>query len=156
MLLRATDESLRWFPSKIDWWLRLLLISLPLISIGSSAVALLESGLKEAAITFVLSMVPIAAVFIGLVWPTRYAISEDSLVLRFGLLRQKIPLAKITHVRPSRLPLSSPALSLNRLLVRHGKGPLSFVLISPDDRDVFLDLLSRSTGLPRRGETLGA
>ena len=103
MLLRATDESLRWFPSKIDWWLRLLLVSLPLISIGSSTVALLESGLKEAAITFVLSMVPIAAVLIGLVWPTRYAISEDSLVLRFGLVRQKISLRE-DHPRKTQPP----------------------------------------------------
>jgi hypothetical protein len=48
-------------------------------------------------------------------------------------------------------PLSSPALSLRRILIHHRKpkGGSTFVMISPEDRLAFLAELARRTGRHR-------
>jgi hypothetical protein len=68
------------------------------------------------------------------------------LLVRSGLLRYEIPLAQISEVRPSPEAWSSPAWSLDRLKVVYPtrSGFHRSLLISPRDRDGFLDELARS------------
>ncbi|OTA41386.1 MAG: hypothetical protein A6D92_07215 [Symbiobacterium thermophilum] len=70
---------------------------------------------------------------------TGYAVTENELVIRSAFLTWRIPLAAIRRVRPTRSPLTSPALSMDRLEVRTNKG--SAPLISPRNRSEFLALL---------------
>jgi hypothetical protein len=63
-------------------------------------------------------------------------------------------LTDISEVHPTRNPLSSPALSLERLHVQFGRGFFKAVMISPEHPDRFLDDLSGRTGLRRQGDRL--
>ena len=51
-------------------------------------------------------------------------------------------------------PTTRAALSLDRLRVQYGKGFFKAVLISPADRNGFLDDLARKAGLKREGDRL--
>ena len=50
-----------------------------------------------------------------------------------------IPISSITSIRPSRNPISSPALSLRRLSIRYNK--YDEILVSPKDREAFVAAL---------------
>lgn len=55
---------------------------------------------------------------------------------------------------PTRNPLSSPALSLDRLHVQFGQDLFNAILISPADRDRFLTGLAEQGGMKRVGDRL--
>ena len=72
---------------------------------------------------------------------TYYIIGEKDLIIRYGPFKKVVPLEKITSVRKTMNPLSSPALSLKRLEIMYGQ--YHSVLISPKDRDEFVEILSK-------------
>jgi hypothetical protein len=131
--------------------LGVILVAVPLVSAGTF-VATLVAG--EGAWAAGLSCVFIVTLYAGLVWPVRYGLGDEHLIVRFGLVRQRVPYRNIRLVRPTRSPLSSPALSLWRLRVEYGAGFLQAVMISPAQRDAFLDALAARTGLTRRDDVL--
>lgn len=144
---------MNWYPSKVD-----VLIA---VAIGAMVVAVLGAwisvwqsvdgaGLWETALT----TVAVAGILVGLVFPMRYGIGSDWLVVRFGLCRLRIRLADIASVEPTRNPLASPALSLQRLYLVYGPGLAGNVMISPADKDAFLDELAAKAGLLRSGDRL--
>lgn len=147
----ATEAT--WFPSKVDTWLAVILAVAPLISlIGLFAPGAFDS-LVGIAIAF--SGPALFAVIYGLlVFPMRYGITRDQLIVRHGVVRQRIELAAIREVEPSSSPLSSPALSLDRLAIVTGEGLRGTLLISPRDREGFLALLAERSGLTRAGQRL--
>lgn len=83
---------------------------------------------------------------ISLLFSTSYTITEESLLIRSGLFTWKIPLHDITAIAPTNDPLSSPALSLDRLRIDYGDGRR--VMISPLDQEAFLCDL-RAMNVPR-------
>jgi hypothetical protein len=93
-------------------------------------------------------------VYFGLVFPMRYGLDDTHLHVRFGLCRQRIPLVDISEVYPTHNPLSSPALSLDRLHVQFGQGFFKAVMIAPAERHRFLDDLAQKAGLKRQGDRL--
>jgi hypothetical protein len=99
-----------------------------------------------AGILFVLGL------YFGLVFPMRYGLGDTYLLVRFGVCRKRIPLADISEVHPTHNPLSSPALSLDRLHVQFGEGTFQAVMISPADCHCFLDDLAQKAGLKREGD----
>lgn len=143
------DISSRWFSSKIDWWLGILLVVAPAVSLVAAMTAP-ESERSGA----LLGLLAIAAAYVGLVLPTRYGITETHLIVRHGLVRKRIELASITSVEPTRSPLSSPALSLDRLRITFGTGWFKRVLISPADKGRFLVELALRARLVRTGDGL--
>lgn len=70
---------------------------------------------------------------------TYYVVEHDVLRIVSGPFRWRIPLADITNVEATRNPLSSPALSMDRLKVSYGKR--KFVLVSPEDKEGFIRAL---------------
>jgi len=82
------------------------------------------------------------------------ASDDKQLIVRFGVVRTRIPLAELTKVEPTRNPLASPALSLDRLSIVSGPGLTGTVMISPADREGFLNELASKTGLKRVGDRL--
>ena len=74
---------------------------------------------------------------------TYYEVTNTDLRVVSGPFRWTIPLSDITDVQPTRNPLSSPALSLDRLKVSYGKR--KFVLVSPADKDGFIRAIGQAT-----------
>lgn len=129
------------FPSKIDTWLLVVLV-LSLLPAGAGVVAAIHNAtVGERAITVIG-----AVVGLGLpVWvmaATRYTVSPDTLLVRSGPFRWRIPTASIVEVRATNNPLSSPALSLDRLDVVTDKG--RHIRLSPDDKRGFCAALSEA------------
>jgi hypothetical protein len=146
-----SDESIQWYPSKVDWWIALLLCVPPVAAVGACTAMLLDGHTTELP-SALGGLLLVCGIYVGLVFPMRYGIDDMNLTVRYGLCRQRIALPDIWKVYPTHNPLSSPALSLHRLRVKfsHGKS----VMISPADRDGFLDDLAQKTGLKRDGDRL--
>lgn len=139
------------FPSRIDWWLGAILILLPLVVFGSTALVILQGNYHWAA---GLGSTLIVLLYAGLIFPMRYSISSDELIVRHGLVRQRMKLMTIQEVRPTKNPLSSPALSLDRLEIVTGPGFTGRIMISPADKAGFLKLLAERTGLRTQDDRL--
>jgi len=67
---------------------------------------------------------------------TNYTISNDTLTIKSGPRTWVIPVSSISSVAETRNSRSSPALSLDRLLIEYDNG--KFVMISPKDKKGFL------------------
>lgn len=121
------------FPSKVDLWLAAVLVLATLVAISVAVAATVSAGMGGlgAWVTPVIMLV----VFRAVVWPIRYDVDPEQLVIHFGFFRKRVPVHEIARVTPSRNPLSSPALSLDRLRIDYRKGKC--VLISPADRAGF-------------------
>jgi len=129
------------FASKIDRWV-IAVLGLPLVS---SVIGAATSGVP---LIWLVPALLTAAILPLLLW-TDYEVTASDLRIRCGFFRTTVPLDALLAVRPSRSPLSSPALSLDRLDVQHRGG---HVLISPRDREGFIaELRQRVPGVPIDG-----
>jgi len=127
------------------------MIPVMLVTIGGMIWALIAVMITETPwpvriATAVVALLVLALLF-SIFTRTHYTIAHGELRVVSGPFRRTIPLSEITGIEPTRNPLSSPALSLDRLKVSYGDG--KYVLISPADKTGFLSSLENST---RRGE----
>ena len=126
------------YPSRIDAWLIVLIggticivLTLALASYSHSpAESLLTLGVLAATLLF--------STLIG--YPCEYTLTDAQLVIRSGLVRQRIAYRDITAIEPSRSPWAAPALSLRRVKVSFSG---RFQLVSPRARERFIDDLRR-------------
>lgn len=140
------------FRSKVDLWLAVLLGGALLFALVSVLVATVR--LNDPALWLGLAMtLAVGGFVVWLFLSTCYELDGRELVVRSGPLRWRIDLATVESVTPTRNPLSSPALSLDRLQIRYGKG--RFLLVSPVERNPFLNALARAEpALERHGDGL--
>ena len=125
------------FQSKVDRWLVLILAAsalLVLFGVGAAA-RTGEMSLAAAAATVLVA----AGIPVWIFTTTRYELSSSTLLIRSGPFRWSIPVADIKSITPTHNPLSSPALSLDRLRIEYGQGRA--VMISPHDKSAFLRAL---------------
>lgn len=123
------------YKSKIDTWLGMVLAWAAAVSLYAGVTAVLadaRSGWWVLAICLALGV----ALPLWLVLGTRYQLEPDRLQVQGGPFRWTIPVREITAITPTRNPLSSPALSLQRLRIDYGRGKA--IMISPRDRERFL------------------
>jgi PH (Pleckstrin Homology) domain-containing protein len=122
------------FKSKVDTWIGTILAGCLILSAGAFVV-MIRVAVPLAAL--------IMAVGIGipasLLLCTDYTVENEVLLVRSGLFRSRIPLKDIVSIGPTRNPMSSPALSLDRLLITRRNG--SDCMISPRDKEGFLQEL---------------
>ncbi len=145
------SEDLR-FASKVDTWLAVVLWG-SLALMVATAVILWWFAPGWQRWTGMLSLAFVVGLCALVLFPLYYSLEKDLLLVRSGVLRTRIPYSEITKVEPSGNPLSSPALSLDRLHV-HAEGRFG-VLISPLERERFLtELLARCPHLRREGDRL--
>ncbi len=124
------------FRSKVDWWMRLLLaLAIAGVFVGCGMVILEGADPVEITVTILACLVGLAF-FVWLLLGTFYTVDRGILIVRAGPLRWKVPLDQITAVEATRNPMSSPALSLDRLRIRYGKNRQ--IMISPADKAGFL------------------
>ncbi len=128
------------FRSKIDIWLVIVLVGLPVVMLEFflDGFELSDPAVNVLALLIV---VFVLGVVLWLFLTTRYTLTDEFLLIHCGPFSWAIAFDEITHIEPTRNPYSSPALSLDRLAIRYGGGEL---LISPADKDRFmLDLKKR-------------
>ncbi len=127
------------FVSKVDGWLPGILVVVVLIQIFALASA--AAAMEDMTNILFGVAIPLLTVgfFIWLLRGTYYEVSADTLRIVCGPFRQRISISDITAVEPTRSALSSPALSLDRLRIRHGK--IRRVLVSPADKRGFIRAL---------------
>ncbi|MBE4908510.1 PH domain-containing protein [Bacillus luteolus] len=128
------------YRSKKDLWLTIIVWGAMLFSIGNSTYALMESEVGAVGYFIILAIGIGLPFFVLWMWITTYYVfTEDSLIVRFGPFKKTVPLDSITSVKKTTNPFSSPALSMKRLEILYGK--YNIVLISPENRDTFMELL---------------
>jgi len=141
----------RVYPSKRDGWLVVLLWA-AVAAMLFAAGRLWESPLPFAFRALISVLLVMLSVFIlWTLYGTRYTLTEHTLIIQSGPFRWVIELQSITEVFPTRNPLSSPACSLDRLMIRRGEY-LRGIMISPQDKSGFLTVLvARAPGLKLDG-----
>ncbi|MBM7614336.1 PH domain-containing protein [Alkaliphilus hydrothermalis] len=119
------------FNSKKDLWLGLLIW----IPIGGGFI---DSLMSEGWLIKILMLA--TAIFAGWIWfGTSYYISEEILIIKCGPFSEKISIKDIKSIKKTRNPLSSAALSINRIEIRYGFSGMT--LISPKDKEQFVGLI---------------
>ena len=125
------------YQSKIDTWLLLILIGVVVLGFFSGTSALFAGG--RDAWWGVIPAIICVALPLWVLFGTHYTFQDDLLIVRGGPFRWRINVGTITSVTATNNPLSSPALSLDRLRIEHANGRA--VMISPKDREGFLEEL---------------
>jgi hypothetical protein len=131
------------YKSKKDTWLMVVILASMLVTVfAGAALILFAPAIWVRSIGLVMicaSLIPIL-----LTTPVSYTIDRDSLHVRAGYKHWTIPIQNILAVRPSRVWLASPALSMDRLEIeyRDWEGT-SLQLISPERTDLFLNELAK-------------
>lgn len=132
----------RIFYSKVDWWYYVLIAVM-----GGWMVYLF--WIKEIIVAFI--FMAITSFMIRMLTSIRYIVtSDDMLVIESGLQFLKpvrIPLSDIVRIERKFNPISSPALSLDRIEVYFRKGKLVVsVCISPKNREDMVRMLQKRNG----------
>lgn len=142
------------FPSKRDWWIVALIWGGALLALFAGFDQLSRVGPPLLKGAIFLLCVAIAGFMVWILYRTEYVLTMRDLLVRCGPFRYTIPLSGIDSVAPSRNPLSSPACSLDRLLIKWRDGRKK-ILISPEPKADFLRMLEqRCSQLQRQGEQL--
>ena len=128
------------YVSAVDWWIAILLMMGPVICVALTGV-LLQQGRQSDAMYCLLAGVGTLLVTGIFTIPCRYTILTDSLSIRCGLLFMRIPLDQIKAIELSGSWISGPALSLKRVKISTAS---RFYLVSPVDRERFIEELSRA------------
>jgi hypothetical protein len=127
------------FKSKQDTWLIAVIYLSSLICIFASAYVLFE-GVSVTNIIIAALTSLIGGIFpIWLIVSLRYTIDDKTLDIKCGPFNWRIELSSIKSVEPSSDMASSPALSLDRLLIVYGVGKV--VQVSPNDKEGFISAL---------------
>jgi len=133
------------YKSKIDWWLLIILLSAMAVSAYVSAQIIFANSpaMWLLAITIGIGIVLPLWILLG----TGYTLQPRYLVIRSGPFKWQIPVTDIKSITATSNPLSSPALSLDRLRIEYGRG--SALMISPRNKEQFLrdiEALRREAG----------
>ncbi len=129
------------FKSKVDRWLFLLLVASIVIDIA--AMLFIAVSVRDPLIAGV-SIIVLLATAVLIVWilvGTHYTVDKEILRIVSGPLRFKVRLVDINFVTATRNPLSSPALSLDRLLINYGNNRK--VMVSPGDKRRFMKAIGQ-------------
>jgi hypothetical protein len=123
------------FKSKVDPWLAAMLIASVIVCAGATLIVLRAAVPHPWLIVTPVLLIG-AGLPISLLLRTDYTVGDDVLLVRNGLFRWRVPLRDITDITATRNPTSSPALSLDRLLISRRNGPEC--MVSPRDKEGFL------------------
>lgn len=138
----------RVFKSKIDRWLVILLTAGIVAELGVVVALATQIGQPLLVTALIMASLLVAAFVAWIIIGIRYTVDSDCLRIQAGPFRWRISLEDIVSVERSVSPLSSPAGSLDRLLIRYGKNRR--ILVSPADRRGFLRAIGRDLEAARR------
>jgi membrane protein YdbS with pleckstrin-like domain len=123
------------FKSKIDRWLLYLLVAVMVFEVVVMSIAATQVDTPREATVMILAALALVALIGSMLIGTHYTVEGNTLRVACGPFRWKVPIDSIQSVEATRSPLSSPALSLDRLRIHYGKRR---IMVSPSDRAGFL------------------
>jgi len=131
------------FRSKIDWWLLLIFVV-----ITANILMKIYEANHHYSLASNFPHLVIYSLIIFLIWlpifNTYYVVENNTLIIKNLIFRWKININDITQIEPTHNPLSSPALSLDRLKISYMKnGRIAKVMISPKDKETFLQVINK-------------
>jgi hypothetical protein len=145
------------FVSKRDRWIVVVIwLSIAALIAGARA-ALGAPGLLAARIALAGFMLASALFSLWVTYGTGYTVTAAEIRVRSGPFRFRVPLATLASITPSSSPLSSPAVSLDRLRIayRDAQGRARALMVSPADKAGFLAAVAtRCPSLVRGGDRL--
>lgn len=128
------------FQSKTDAWLVILIVAASIGVLIATVPVIMQS--QGAQLYVVIPVMLLAAVLpVWLLMTTRYVVDNEMLRIFCGPFRWKIRLDEIESIKATRNPLSSPALSLDRVMIRYRKRRR--VMVSPMDKEKFAAALGK-------------
>jgi len=128
------------FKSKIDRWLLYLLIAVMVFEVVVMSAAAMQADSPLEATVLIIAALVIVGLLGSMLIGTHYTVDGNTLRIRCGPFRWQVPVDAIESVEPTRNPLSSPALSLDRLRLQYGKRR---ILVSPADKAGFLKAIGQ-------------
>lgn len=129
------------FRSKIDWWLLFIFIVITANIIFKTYQEVHHSSIGTNFPHLMIYSLVILVIWLP-IFSTYYVVENSTLVIKSLVFRWKINIDDITQIEPTHNPLSSPALSLDRLKISYMKnGRIAKVMISPKDKEGFLNTL---------------
>jgi len=141
-------EVVATFPTKVDAWLAALVAAALLIPLELMVVLAIfaPDELAGSVPILVASLLFSGGMVFLVAWPVHYTVTDEDLLIRFGIFKRRVPLPTIIGISQSRDPTSSPAWSLDRLRIEYltPANKTRSVLISPADKAGFLAALSAS------------
>ncbi len=121
------------FKTKVGWWYWLVCYLMP--TLGWFLSTFLDCYWLVSFLLWVVTIYMFSLTFL-----TRYVIEGENLTVFYGFfMKRHIPVSAITSIRPTRIPLSAPALSLRRLAISYYKH--DEILVSPKDEEAFVATL---------------
>lgn len=129
------------FKSKIDRWLLILLVAIIVFEMVVMIVAAMQADSVRDSLVLILAALAVGTLIAWLVLGTHYSVDRDTLRIIAGPFRWKVRLDDIRDVEATRNPLSSPALSLDRLMIHYGNGRR--IMVSPADKAGFLKAIGQ-------------
>ena len=126
------------FRSAVDTWFYAVIVVTAVV-VAAAALPALRAGNGAVVMAVGIAAVIAVGLPVWLLYSTHYTVTYEQLVIRSGPFLWRIPRSEIHEVRPTRSLLSSPALSLDRLEIKYGKGLT--ILVSPKDKAAFRDAL---------------
>lgn len=121
-----------YFPSKKDLWLY------PIYWVTILAcLSPLFAGEEYELLFFT---IPLAILFVWGWYSTGYIVESDLLTIQSGPMKKRIPIKEIKKISKTKNPLSSPALSMDRLEIIYGED-YSMALVSPKNKQAFTSML---------------
>ena len=122
------------FPSKKGMILVPFLIFFTLFNFATAVLSFMAEEPSSAIVP-----VLIALLVIWLLITTGYRIEDKTLYVKAAFINKHINIKTIKSVRPTKNPLSSPALSIDRLEIVYQSGmDEKLTLISPKDKEKFI------------------
>lgn len=129
------------FKSRIDRWIFVLLIVVIIVQIVAVGSAAIQARDPLVTTGMIFLMIGVVGLMVWLLLGTHYTVDRGVIKVVSGPFRWKVPIDQITSVTATKSPLSSPALSLDRICIRYGKRRR--IMISPADRAAFLTAIGR-------------
>lgn len=136
----------RTFKSKVGWWYHTILIVM--------AVSTVLAFVGGKAPIVMISLLLLTLMAVHMLLSTWYKITEDgSLIAHCSFFPEKrIAISEITAMEASTMPVSSYALSLDRIILY--KGNQQWLLVSPDNKKEFVKLLRKANPEIKVNETM--
>lgn len=124
------------FISKVDFWLALVLWGSSFLTIAAPFWQWKQSedGSLTQSVILMIVLLPFIALMLMPLFGTKYTLTDSQLLINNGFSTNRIELADITYITPTRNASSAPALSLDRLKITYKNKK---VLISPKDKPRF-------------------
>ena len=127
------------FPSKIDAWLIIVMVISLAGVVGGFIAVVLENEDLYATLFVGVIMLFVVLLIVSLLFRTYYSVEGDTLKVVSGPFSWRVPINEIDSIEPTRSPLSSPALSLDRLRIRYSGRKR--IIVSPADKQRFAKAL---------------